>query len=95
MCSEMKEILYNWPFNSMGLNSLGPLYVHFFPLVNTSALHDLGLAEPLILRHHVRRKGQLEVISGFFSAAESAPITPVLFKGQLCYKEISYHSKMV
>ena len=85
---------YSWPLNNPNLSCAGPLMRGFFPIVNTTVLHNPRMAEsadaiPQIWRNCMYRgtryteRANYKLYMGFWLCRGSEPLTPTLFKGQL------------
>lgn len=77
---------YTWPFNKMGLNCAGSLILRCFSvvLIGTAVLHDSWLVESMDMKEPQIQSANYKLYSGFQLCAESAPLTPTLFKDRLC-----------
>ena len=71
----------------MGLNCVGGLKCRFFLIVNTTVLQDLWLVESMDAEPQTQRDSGYEGLTisytWIFDSADSALLTPSMFKGQL------------
>ena len=96
---KLKEIMYIWPMNNMGLNCTGPFIYGFFS-ISTIVPHNLWLAESMdaelwIWKNHRYRgtmcgKAIYKLYADLWLLRGSVPLTCSLFKGQLCILKIKW-----
>lgn len=81
---------YDWFLNNMGLKCSGPLIHIFFKLVNTTVQLDRRLiesknVEPLKQRSQIYERPKYNLYSEFWLCRGLMALSPMLFKGQLCF----------
>ena len=82
------NINYCWPLNTISLNCMSPLIHGFFSIVNTTVLQDPRLVSSVNAEPRMRM-ADYKLYMDFQACRGWAPLTPMLFKGQLYFIHFS------